>query len=111
MNAGPLNDRITLQLLDETTDLFGALATDPVVWAAVEPQGEERYRMRIRYRADLLSKANTAPAMRVLWGDLTLDLEDVVEFDRGKEVHLLVHQRLVEREHLATGTRRNQAWP
>jgi len=111
MIAGLLTERITLQLHDETTGLYADLAAAPVVWAAVEPQAEERYRMRIRYRADLRSKADTIPAMRVLWRDLTLDIEDVFEFERHQEVHLLVHQRLIEREHLETGTRRNIAWP
>jgi head-tail adaptor len=111
MNAGTLTERITLQVHDGVTNLWADVATDPVVSAAVEPQAEERYRMRIRYRADLRSKADTVPAMRVLWRDLTLDVEDVFEFERHQEVHLLVHQRLVEREHLETGTRRNQQWP
>lgn len=111
MKAGDLNDRITLQRHDVALGTWPDLASDPTVWAAVEPQGEERYRIRIRYRADLRGLADALPTMRVLWNGRTLDVDDVVEFERHKEVHLIAHQRLIEDENLETGARRKQTWP
>lgn len=111
VNASDLRETITLQRLNHTTMVWADFAQTPTVRAAVEPQGEERYRLRLRYRADLRGKADLAPAVRVLWGDLTLVVDDVAEFDWHREVHLTAHQVLVATEHLETGARRVQAWP
>lgn len=113
MRSGDLRDRIQLQRLTGTTtaDAYTDLPDMPFVWAAVEPLGEERYRIRMRDRADLRTKADIEPAMRVRWRDRTLAVDDVTEVDRHKEVHLIAHQVLVDSEELATGARRTEAWP
>lgn len=118
MNASDLRESVTLQKLNNTTMVYAALALMPTVRAAVEPLGEERYRIRIRPRADLTGLNDAEPAMRVVWdpgGDAakrrTLDLEDVVEADRGRELHLFARGRAIETDHLATGATRRQVWP
>lgn len=110
MRAGTLTERITLQRLS-TAGVYANLTTTPTVWATVDPLGEERYRIRIRARTDLRGKQDIAPAMRVLWRGRTLDLDDVIEVERGVETHLMASERLIENPDLASGARRTQAWP
>lgn len=77
--AGRLRERVTIQQDTRTTDTQGgrsvAAATLATVWASVEPWATQmdemqragamtttrRYRVRLRYRADVTEK------MRVLW--------------------------------------------
>jgi head-tail adaptor len=113
--AGPLRERITLQRLDLASEQYLPIAESPTMAAAVEPMsdgsGEERYLIRIRARPDLRGKQDLYPAMRVIWRDRTLDLEDVVETARNREVHLIASVRLIEVTDLPSGARRTQKWP
>ena len=113
--AGPMTERITLQRLNMATEAYEALATAPSMAASVETLSdvvaEERYLIRIRSRPDLRGKQDTYPAMRVLWRDRVMDLEDVVEVDRNRETHLVARVRLIEVTDLPTSARRTQTWP
>jgi head-tail adaptor len=111
MRAGTLKERITLQRHDTADGEWKPLTTTPTVWAAAESLGEERYRFRIRYRSDLVGVKDTNPAMRVLYGTRTLDLEDVIEVDRRREIHLIAAGRQIDSTDLASGARREKAWP
>lgn len=111
MNAGDLTERITLQRLNATTKAWDELES-ATVWAAAEPQGDAGYRFRIRYRDDLRSKANIAPAMRVIYRGEALDLTDIVEAERRTETHLIASRRIIEGfDDLESGTKGIQAWP
>jgi len=79
--------------------------------AVFSPLGEERYEFRIRYRADLFGFKDSAPAVRVLYRDRVLDLTNVIETDRQREVQLIAAGRQIETVNLESGARRTQAWP
>ncbi len=106
LRAGQLDRRITLQRPVPTRDSYGAelvawqdLAT---VWAKVEPMGGDEgfradqptarqvTRFTIRYRAGV------APAMRVLYGGETYDIDDVSEPERRVSLVLLAHAHEVQ---------------
>lgn len=111
MNAGDLKERITLKRFNETTRVWDELE-NATVWAAAEPQGDAVYRFRIRYRDDLKSKADLAPAMRALYRGEELDLTDAIEADRRTETHLIASRRIIEEiDDLAAGIRGIKAWP
>jgi head-tail adaptor len=111
MRAGDLKDRITLQLHDTADGTWKDLTAHPIVWAAVDPLGEDRYRARIRYRADLVSLQDVHPAMRLLYRTRTLDIVDVIEAVPRRELHLIASGRQIESIDLASGARRTQTWP
>jgi hypothetical protein len=114
--AGPYRDRITLQRYDTVTNDWVTLDVEPVMFAAVESEGAEGYRIRIRYRHDLFGFQDTHPAICAVWSrggeaeDRTLDVTDVIETDRGREVTLIASSRQIETVDLAGGARRTQAW-
>lgn len=112
--AGEMRDRITLERYVEGANGVGHefVAVD-TVWAATEPQGDARFRFRIRYREDFpRTRAELEPAMRVLYRGDYYDLDDAVETVRSTELQLLASRRIVEDiDHLATGTRRIKSWP
>lgn len=114
--AGPMRERITLQRLDTATDTWVNLELQPIEYAAIESQGAEGYRIRIRYRADLFGFRDTHPALCVLWSrggiaeDRIFDVTDVLETDRGREVTLIASSRQIETVNLKQGARRTQAW-
>lgn len=112
--AGLMRDRITLERYVEGANNVGhAWATVATIWAATEPQGDGRYRFRVRYREDLpLTRGELEPAMRVLYRGEYHDLDDVVESVHRTELQLLASRRIVEEiDHLRTGTRRIKTWP
>jgi hypothetical protein len=97
MEAGELREQITLQTYDAPADTWVNVATDPVVWATPEAVGDERYQFSVRWRADLFGFRDTQWAMRVLWRDRTLEIEDVMELTTSglvritaKGIHILV---------------------
>ncbi len=77
MNPGDLKERITLQRLSDART-WTDLGTNPTVWASVEATGGESYRIRIRYRSDLRGAKDATPALRVLWKDRILEVNDVI---------------------------------
>jgi len=111
--ASDMRERITLQRYVEGANGIGHAFVDlAIVWAAVEPQGQSTFRFRIRFRDDLRSRADTEPAMRVIYQGEALDLADVIESVRRTELQLIASRRIVEDiDHLATGTRRIKVWP
>jgi hypothetical protein len=119
MNAADLREVVTLQRLDASKEPGEWIDLDytPTMKAAVESQGGESYRIRIRYRADLFGFKDTHPAMCVVWNkgpsaseQRILDVIDVVETDRGREITLIASSRQIETENLPQGARRTQAW-
>lgn len=81
------------------------------VAASVTPEGDERYRIRIRYRAELRSRSDVAPMdMRVVWRGQPLDVNDAIETERRRFVDLIATARLVEVTDLS-GAHRTQRWP
>jgi hypothetical protein len=109
--ASAMKDRITLQRHDVATGEWTDLETDPVIWGEVTPIGDEGYRIRIRYRTDLFGLKDTEPTMRVLWRDRVLDITDVLEAERHREVHLIARGRQIPTKNLATGAKRRTSWP
>jgi len=79
MEAGDLREQITLQAHDGTTETWADIPTDPVVWAQVEAIGDERYYFHIRSRRDLYGFRDSQWAMRVLYRNRTLEIEDIAE--------------------------------
>jgi len=116
MNAGDLREQITIQRLDTATSQWVDLENEPTVRAAVESQGAEGYRIRLRHRYDLFGFKDTHPALCVVWHrgpryeDRVLDVTDVLETDRGREVTLIASSRQIETLNLQQGARRTQAW-
>lgn len=113
MNAGELRDRIRLRryVEDAAEGTWVDLQAQSIP-ARVDPLGDDTYRVRIRYRADLRTKADLEPAMRMFYRGEEHDITDVLEVVRGHEVQLTASRRIVEDiTHLASGTRRLKAWP
>jgi len=77
--AGLLTEQIILQLYDGPSDSWKNFAVDPVVWAQVEAIGDERYYFHIRSRRDLYGFRDSQWAMRVLYRNRTLEIEDIAE--------------------------------
>lgn len=115
---GPFHERVTFQLHDPAAGTYADLPATPTVWAGVDALGDERYRVRIRYRPDLVGYKDAAPAMRVLWlataarpSDRVLDVEDVTEADHRQFTHVFAKGRLIDSENLASGAHRHRPWP
>jgi hypothetical protein len=111
--AGSMKDRIALRRYVEDAavgtwvDFEGGS-----IPAAVEALGDDTYRVRIRYRRDLQTKADIEPAVRMLYRGEEHDVTDVVEVVRHQEIHLTASRRIIDDiTHLASGTRRLKAWP
>jgi len=103
MQSGTLRHRITLQTFTTAPDSYGEpiktwsdLAT---VWAAVEPltgreyfqaqqtHAEVTYRVRIRYRADVV------PTMRIAHAGKTLEILAAIDVgERRREMHLMCRE-------------------
>ena len=103
MRSGDLRHRITLQTFTTAPDSYGEpiktwsdLAT---VWAAVEPlsgreffeaqrtNAETTYRVRIRYRADVV------PTLRIAYAGKTLEIQAVIDVgERRRELHLMCRE-------------------
>jgi hypothetical protein len=94
--ASDMRDRITLERLIESASGAHSWSVVDTVSAAVEPQGEATYRLRIRYRDDLRSRADLEPAMRVKYLGDYLDLNDVVETVRHTELQISASRRFVD---------------
>jgi hypothetical protein len=116
MQAADLREQITLKRLDTATSQWIDLEWNPTIPAAVQSEGAESYRIRIRYRHDLFGFKDTHPALCAVWSrggiaeDRTLDITDVLETDRGREVTLIASSRQIETLNLQQGARRTQAW-
>ena len=106
MNPGELRDRVTFQEL--VNGVWTNIATAPSVWAEVEYQGPETYRIRIRFRSDLRDMKDASPITRVLWRDLILHITEIIEAVPRRELHLVAEHQLVESDHLKTGVKRKQ---
>jgi SPP1 family predicted phage head-tail adaptor len=95
MNAGQLDQRVTLQTRTDGVDALGQAATTwadtATVWARSEPirgreyfaaaqmQDETAVRFTIRYRADVV------PTMRVQWRSQAHDITAVIDPQGRKE--------------------------
>ncbi len=103
MRIGELRHRVTIQQKSVTQDTYGAAVETwtalAMVWASVEPlQGKEYFssqqmvaqvdhRIRIRYRAGI------TPAMRLVWGSRTFDIQAVIEPEtRQRELQLMCRE-------------------
>jgi hypothetical protein len=111
VDAGDYPERVTLRRLDAVLGGWADLPTTPTMWAGVEALGEEKYRVRIRFRADVWGFKQSAPTLRVYWRDRVLDVVDIVEGARHHEVSILANGHQIETENLEQGARRTQAWP
>jgi head-tail adaptor len=114
--ADEMRDRILLQRYVEGTAAEGHIGHHFVpldhVWAAVEDQGDGRYRIRLRYREDLRKQDDIEPAMRVIYRGNTLIVDGCAETVHRVETQLSAHREIIEPiEHLQTGTRRIKSWP
>jgi head-tail adaptor len=111
--ASEMRDRILLERYVEGADNVGhTFVPLDHVWAAVEDQGDGRYRIRIRYRADLRKHDDIEPAMRVIYRGNTLIVDGCAETVARTEVQLSAHREIIEElDHLKTGTRRIKSWP
>ena len=111
--ADAMTERIHLRTYVEGADNVGhEFVHYDSVWAAPEPQGDGRFRFRIRYRPDLRERDDLEPAMHVVYRGETLVLDDIVESVPKVEVSLIAHREIVEDiNHLRTGTRRVKSWP
>ena len=85
------------------------------MWAAATPQGDAGFTFRIRYRADLHTKADLEPALRAIYpadGGDAYDVLDITIIARRELVDLLTKRRIVEEIlNLESGARRIKAWP
>lgn len=103
MRAGMLRHRVQIQQVTETQDSFGAVVqtwgTVATVWASIEAisgreffdaaqtNAEITHRIRIRYRPGI------APAMRVVEGTRTFDIQAVLDpGGRRRELVLMVKE-------------------
>lgn len=105
MRAGALRERVTLQSATEASDGAGGqtltwanVATDPVVWARVEPtegrekfaamqiQGRYTHRVTLRYRTDLTLK------LRVVWGSIYLNVRSIQQHEKREWTALLCEE-------------------
>ena len=105
MQAGRLDQRITIKQKVATQDTFGGETvtwTDVcTVWAQVSPVGGREYlqgkqlqeeqtvRIRIRHRAGIV------PAMRVHLGSRTFDIQDVQNIDTANKETVLMCRELM----------------
>jgi len=107
MRSGELRHRVTIQQKTVTRNDYHdeVIAWTDVdsVWAAIEPlQGrefiearragaEQPHWIRLRYRDDV------TPAMRIVWGAHTYDIESVVDLDgRQRELRVMCNEVLNE---------------
>ena len=111
MNPSELRERITIQRLGADESTWTNIAPNPTVWAAVESQGNETYRIRIRYRSDLRGMKDAFPALRVLWKDRVLEVTNVIEAEWHRELQIIATHDLVEVPSLAAGVKRKQPNP
>lgn len=105
MRAGRMRERVTIQQETITPDgmkggakSWSAIATDPEVWAAIEPtRGGERlvamqlqdsvsHDVTIRWRADVTAKH------RLLWGAVALNIRAVLPDPRRRHLTLYCEQ-------------------
>jgi len=105
MRAGQLRNRVEIQEKSVSRDEYGAEVVTWVevatVWASVEPvSGSERWiggldqtiaerttRIRIRYMSGIDA------TMRVVFGDLVYDIEQVIQpWMRGRELQLICRE-------------------
>jgi hypothetical protein len=119
--TGSYKDQIILKRLDASViapgpDQWVEFEVDPIVYANVQSEGGEGYRVAVRYRADLIGFKDTHPAISLVWRrgngveDRELDVTDIIETDRGREITLVASSRQVETLNLGQGARRTQAW-
>lgn len=106
MKAGTLRDRISLESIHGTGDgAWTEYATAPAdLWAAVEPRGGDgSYTVRIRYRSDLRHKRDIGAGLSVIFGPQRLNVLDITEVERRKEVHLTCREAVIDVDTLSTG--------
>jgi hypothetical protein len=112
MEAGEYTEQVTLQRHDAPTDAWLTLETDPVVWARPEALGDERYFFRLRVKPELYGFRDTLPAMRVLWRDRTLEVEDVAETEQRGEMRITAKGIHIVVPDLASTARQTwKRWP
>jgi hypothetical protein len=112
MEAGALREQITLQSYDGDTDTWVNLATEPVMWAAPEAVGDERYFFQVRWRHDLFGFRDSFAAMRVLWRNRQLEVEDVSETQEFNQVRITAKGVHVTVPDLGTAARQIwKPWP
>lgn len=103
LNAGDLDQRVTLQQAVETRDSGGGvevtwqnLTTNPTVWAQVRPlSGREAYRARqviatATHSVRIRNRSDVTPKMRVVHGSKVLNIEAVQDPDTRHEETVLI---------------------
>lgn len=115
---GPFRERVTFLKYDDETDQWSDFPDTPTVWAGVDALGDERYRIRVRYRLDLVGLKDASPTVRVLWlktasrpTDRVMDVEDVTEVESRQFTHVFCKVRLIDSENLASGAKHRRPWP
>jgi len=112
MEAGAYREQITLQRHDTATDTWITLPVEPTIWAAPESVGDERYFFRIRWRGDLFGFRDTIPALRVLWRNRILDVEDVTETLEFGEARISAKSLQIPVPDLSSSARQTwKRWP
>jgi uncharacterized phiE125 gp8 family phage protein len=110
--SGLRSERITFQRHDTATDAWLDLSETPEMWAAVEAFPGGRYGFRILYRQDLENVKAMLPALRIQYGNLDLDVEDVIETETGAELQIIAQVVVVEIGDLGSTARRtSKVWP
>jgi hypothetical protein len=110
-SAGSLRDRVVIERYDNDEQAWRV----PVEYARIPAQvvalGDERYEFRIRWRADLDTLRDSEPTTRLRYNNLILDIVDLVEVQRRREIRITAEARRVAYDNLATGAKRHQSWP
>jgi head-tail adaptor len=113
--ASTMRERVTIehQVIGTDPEVTRTWVTLDEVWAAAEPQGDGRVRLRIRYDPMFpTTRGETEPAMRALYRGAYYDVQDVIESERRTELVLFIRQRIIEEiDDLRTGTHGIAAWP
>ena len=102
MRIGDLRKRVTIQQRNVTRDAYGASIEtwDPLVtvWANIEAlRGREYFnaaqvRAEVTHRIRIRYLPNITPAMRVVEGNRTFDIQAVLEDNKKRELMLIVKE-------------------
>lgn len=105
MRAGLLRHRVTIKRKSVTRDAYGAEVitwTDvATVWADIRPLSGREYldskqtQAEISHRISMRNRTDVSPAMRVIFGSRTFEIEDLTRpFERKIELRLMCRELL-----------------
>jgi hypothetical protein len=109
--SGLLRERIRFQRHDTVTDAWVDLASMPEVNAAVEALGDERYRVQIHYRDDLVGMQDAQPALRILHRGRVLEVLLIREVGWREELEIDAQANRVLVDDLGSSARQTTQWP